>query len=224
MGLFKRMKSITMAELNGVLDRVEDPIAMLNQYVREMEDDLAKGQEALSRQIFLEKKQNILITEAKALISKRERQAKLAVERGEDSMATLALQEKRIHQNQLNLYVEQFEAIQQQTESLYEKLHELKGKYNELLHKRILLSSRANVAQSIKQIQKTTVSFSSETIAKGISRVEERILLMEAEVQAFNQYPQPGNTAVRGYVDNSIKEELEEELQKLKQDLSKETA
>ncbi|WP_176713702.1 PspA/IM30 family protein [Pseudobacillus wudalianchiensis] len=44
-----------MAELHGALDKVEDPIAMLNQYVREMEGNLAKGQDALARQIFLEK-------------------------------------------------------------------------------------------------------------------------------------------------------------------------
>ncbi|MEH7299107.1 PspA/IM30 family protein [Neobacillus drentensis] len=29
MGIFKRIKTITMAEMNGLLDGIEDPIAML---------------------------------------------------------------------------------------------------------------------------------------------------------------------------------------------------
>lgn len=213
-----------MAESHGALDKVEDPIAMLNQYAREMEENLTKGQEALARQIFLEKKQKGLISETEVLIAKRERQARLAVEQGDDHMATLALYEKNLQENQLKLYVEQFKAIQQQTESLKEKWQEFKGTYNELLHKRILLSSRANVARSIKQMQQTTLSFNSENIAKGMAQAEDRILLMESEAQAFYQSTQPNEVSAKGYMDNSLEELLQEELQKLKQGSSKETA
>lgn len=218
------MKSIMMAELHGALDKAEDPIAMLNQYGREMEENVARGQDALVRQIFLEKKQQALISETEALIAKRERQARLAVEQGDDNMATLALYEKSLQENQLKLYMEQFKAIQQQTESLKEKLQEFKGTSNELLHKRILLSSRANVARSIKQMQQTAISFNSESVVKGMARAEDRILLMESEVQAFSQSLQPHEPSAKGYVNSSLEELLQEELQKLKQGSSRETA
>ncbi|WP_077247378.1 PspA/IM30 family protein [Pseudobacillus wudalianchiensis] len=94
-----------------------------------------------------------MISETEALIVKKERLARLAVEQGNDNMATLALYEKSLQENQLKLYIEQLKAIQQQAESLKEKLQEFKGTYNKLLHKRILLSGRANVARSIKQMQ-----------------------------------------------------------------------
>jgi len=216
MGIFKRMKSISLAKVNGALDGLEDPISMLNQYIREMEEDLLKGQEALSRQIYLENKQKALILETEGLVNKRSGQAKLAVENGEDSIAKLAIQEKLVHEKQLSLYTEQLNTIQNQTQSLYEKLDELKGKYDEYLHKRLLLVSRANIAKSIKQIQQTSVSFNSETIANGISRAEDRILMMEAEVQAQNKFAYHNNQS-NGYKDNVMSEEIEEELQKLKQ-------
>lgn len=216
MGIFKRMKSISLAKVNGALDGLEDPISMLNQYIREMEEDLQKGQEALSRQIYLENKQKALILETEGLINKRSGQAKLAVENGEDSIAKLAIQEKLVHEKQLSQYNEQLNTIQNQTQSLYEKLDELKGKYDEYLHKRLLLISRANIAKSIKQIQQTSVSFNSETIANGISRAEDRILMMEAEVQAQNKFAYNNNLS-NGYQDNIMSEEIEEELQKLKQ-------
>lgn len=216
MGIFKRIKTITMAEINGLLDGLEDPIAMLNEYSREMEQEIAKGQKALASQIFVEKKQSALILETEGLVAKRVRQAKLAIERGEDDIAKLAVQEKLVHQKQLSLYKEQLEAINGQTQLLIEKLNQLKETYNEMQHKKILLASRANVAQSIKQIQKATFTFQTDNIARGVARAEERILLMEAEVQAGSQFSNPLAAHEAEYRDFVNDEELEKEIEKLK--------
>jgi len=216
MGIFKRMRTIAKADLNGVLDRIEDPIAMLNEHSREMEQEMVKAQKALSRQIFLEKKLSGLILETKNLVEKRTRQAKLAIDQGEDSIAKLAVQEKLNHENQLSVYQQQYGAIQGQTEMLKEKLRELQNTYNELQHKKVLLASRANVARSMKQIQEATVSFQTDTIARGVVRAEERILLMEAEVQAVNQFTSPLIQHDMDYRTYENEEELNREIEKLK--------
>jgi phage shock protein A len=216
MGIFKRLKTITMAEINGLLDGFEDPIAMLNEYSREMEQEIVKGQKALARQIFVEKKQAALISETKAVVDKRSRQAKLAIEQGDEAMAKLAVQEKLNHDRQLQLYEEQYESIKGQTQILIGKLDELKETYNQMQQKKILLASRANVAQSMKQIQKATVSFQTDDIARGVARAEERILMMEAEVQAGNQFATPlaqFEAANSSFVSD---EELNKEIEKLK--------
>ncbi|MFL6557590.1 MAG: PspA/IM30 family protein [Bacillus sp. (in: firmicutes)] len=216
MGIFKRMKTITMAELNGLLDGMEDPIAMLNEYSREMEQEILKGQKALARQIFVENKQAALILEMEGLAAKRTHQAKLAIEHGEDSMAKLAIQEKLVHEKQLDLYRQQYEAVKSQTKILIEKLNELKETYNQMQHKKILLASRANVAQSMKQIQKATVSFQTDNIARGVVRAEERILMMEAEVQAGNQFAAPLAQYDAAYSNFVNEEEINKEIEKLK--------
>lgn len=216
MGVFKRMKSITMAEINGLLDGIEDPIAMLNEYSREMEQEILNGQKALARQLFVENKQAALIVDTEGLVDKRTRQAKLAIERDEDSMVKLAVQEKLINEKQLDLYKEQYGSIKAQTQSLIEKLNQLKETYNEMQHKKVLLASRANVAQSLKQIQKASYSFQTDNIARGVARAEERILLMEAEVQAGNQFSNPlaqQDAAYKNFVND---EELDKEIEKLK--------
>lgn len=120
MGIFRRLKMIGKAGINGLLDGMENPIAMLNQYVREMEQDLAKGEQALARQIYIENKQKALIHETESQMKKRESQVQLAVKQGEDFIAKLALQEKLIHQQQLTLYNEQLTTLQNQTKALYE--------------------------------------------------------------------------------------------------------
>ncbi|WP_160725240.1 PspA/IM30 family protein [Bacillus sp. USDA818B3_A] len=216
MGIFRRLKTITMAEINGLLDSMEDPIAMLNEYSREMEQEITKGQQALARQLFVEKKQAALISQTKALVDKRTRQARLAIEQGEEAIAKLAVQEKLNQEKTLQVYADQLEALKGQTQILIEKLDQLKETYNQMQQKKILLASRANVAQSMKQIQKVTVSFNTDDVARGVARAEEKVLMMEAEVQAGNQFAAPLaqiDTAYDRYVTD---EELNKELKKLK--------
>ncbi|MEH7130316.1 PspA/IM30 family protein [Neobacillus drentensis] len=224
MGIFKRIKTIAKADINGLLDGIEDPIAMLNEYSREMEQEITKGQKALARQIFAEKKTEALISETRVLVDKRIRQAKLALEQGDEAMAKLAVQEKLTKENQLQLYVDQLASIKGQTQILIEKLNELKETYNQLQQKKILLASRANVAQSMKQIQKATVSFNTDDIARGVARAEDRILMMEAEVQAGNQFSTPLAQFDSAYNNLVSDEELNKEIEKLKNEKEKVTA
>jgi phage shock protein A len=216
MGIFKRIKTITLAEINGLLDGIEDPIAMLNEYSREMEQEILKGQKALSRQIFVENKQAALILETERLVEKRTRQAKLAIEQGEDSIAKIAVQEKLVHEKQLNLYKQQYEALKAQTQILLEKLNQLRETYNLMQHKKILLASRANVAQSMKQIQNATASFQTDNISRGVARAEEQILMMEAEVQAGQQFSTPMTQFDSAFSNLIDEEELNRELEQLK--------
>ncbi|MEK4669923.1 PspA/IM30 family protein [Niallia sp. FSL R7-0271] len=218
MGIFKRIKTIARADINSLLDSMENPIAMLNEYTREMEQELSKAQSALSRQIFVEKKQAALISQTKELVEKRVRQAKLALEKGDEGIAKLAVQEKNNLETQLNLYEQQLITLKEQTNILKGKFNELQVTYNELQHKKILLASRANAAKSIKQIQKVTIDFNGETITKGITRAEERILFMEAEVQAGSYTSNPLNSYNKISFSNVSDEEIAKELDKLKAD------
>ncbi|MCE4050760.1 PspA/IM30 family protein [Bacillus sp. Au-Bac7] len=218
MGIFKRIKTIARADINSLLDSMENPIAMLNEYTREMEQELSKAQSALSRQIFVEKKQAALISQTKELVEKRVRQAKLALEKGDEGIAKLAVQEKINLETQLNLYEQQLITLKEQTNILKGKFNELQVTYNELQHKKILLASRANAAKSIKQIQKVTIDFNGETITKGITRAEERILFMEAEVQAGSYTSNPLNSYNNISFSNVSDEEIAKELDKLKAD------
>ncbi|WP_047151721.1 PspA/IM30 family protein [Aneurinibacillus tyrosinisolvens] len=216
MGIFKRIKDMTMNEVHTLLDKVEDPISMLNHHIREMEEEIKKGQQAYAHQLFLEKKHMALIADTETRIAKRERQAKLAVDKEEESIAKMALQEKLNQEKNLNLYKGQYETIINQTKSLVEKLYQLKEKYSQLQNRRLLLLSRANVAQSIKQINNMVVSFNTDNIAKGFARAEERVLLLEAEVEAINRLTLPPQEIQSYTMDPVLQEEVEKELEKLK--------
>ena len=217
MGIFKRVKRITKANINGLLDKVEDPIAMLNEMTRELEQEIAHAHKALSLQIYAENKQKALILDIKATLEKRMRQAKLAIEHDNEAIARLAIEEKMIQENQLSFYVEQYEALQNQTSILKTHLNELNAVLIDLQNRKILLASRANVAQSIKRIQAATSSFKTGNILKGISQAEDRIVLMEAEVQAGQHFKRPLFLEEAKFQNVINEEDIHKEMDKLKQ-------
>lgn len=216
MGIFRRLQMITKASIHELLDRVEDPIAMLNEYSREMEREMAKAQTSLSHQMFAENKQANLIRETKELVVKRTRQANLAMDFGEEKMMKVAVEEKMMYENFLEIYEQQYEAIKEQTNLLKEHLKNLHDIFMTLQNRKILLASRVNVAQTIKRIQATTASFETGHIVKGISRVEDQILLMESEVQANRQFTSPLLIQDIVYHHEVNENEINSEIEKLK--------
>lgn len=48
--VFRRMRDMFVATVNEGLDKMENPRVMLNQYVRDMEDDIAKAKHAIIKQ------------------------------------------------------------------------------------------------------------------------------------------------------------------------------
>lgn len=218
MGIFRRAKSVLLAETNGLLDKCENPLHMANQYLREFEQELGKGQAALAKQLYIEKRQAALISETAAAIEKRERQAKLAVSQGEDHIARLALQEKLLQEKKLVAYQEQYATIQEQTKILEERIGQLIVQSEEFNHRRLLLASRANVATTLHEINQGIVSFQTEGIVKGFNRMEEKVLMMEAQVEAISHFTSPAKRAAPQYLDPGLASDIEEELASLKQE------
>ncbi|MFC5449457.1 PspA/IM30 family protein [Paenibacillus aestuarii] len=216
MGIFGRIKHVVLAETNGWLDRIERPIDMVDQYLRSFNQELSKAQRALANQLFIEKRQAALVAETEAVIVKRARQAKLAVERGEDHIAKLALQEKILEEGKLAAYQAQYETIKNQTASLEEKIEQLRVKAEEFNHRRLLLASRANIAGSMKQLNQMAISFQTEPTSQGFARAEEQVLMMEAEVEALAHFTAPSKRTAPQYLDPRLKDDIELALAELK--------
>jgi phage shock protein A len=216
MGIFKRIKDIATADFNDALDRLEDPISMLKQYLRELEGEIGKAQKALAQQLYIEKKFEAVIESTIDRVQKRARQAELAVERGEDQIARLAIEDKLQQEKKLRLYEGQYHTIKNQTNLLYDELDKLKEKYDELQDRKLLLVSRMTAAKVSNDISQVLSSINPDRAVKGFIRVEEEILKLEAKSQA-NQYFTKANA---GRIENVLgtysHEDVEKELEKLK--------
>ncbi|OUB84804.1 phage shock protein A [Bacillus thuringiensis serovar medellin] len=217
MGILKRIKNIVVADVHQTLDKIENPVSMLKQYLRETEQQITKAEKALSHQYYLEKKYEALISETNALIAKRTRQAELAVSREEDHMAQLALQEKIVNEKKAELYRQQYEITKEQTATLYEQIDKLQKKYEELQYKELVLVSRLNAAQAIKESNRAIDSFHTESTAKGFARIESYVQKLEAETAASNYFYNMKSPNQQEVLDKNLQEEVQRELEKLKE-------
>jgi phage shock protein A len=214
MGIFQRIKHIAVADVHNFLDTFEDPVSMVKQYLREMEEQLDKAQQALSNQLLTEKRYESLIYQSEEDLAKRTRQANLAVDRGEEEIALMALQEKMKTEERLQVYREQQKAVIQQTAQLTEELGHLAEIYSELQNKKHYLLSRANAAQAIQQVNKTLHPFNTDPIVRGFARMEEKVWRMETGVQAGRQANRILNA--NSGIQNQVSEAAIKELEKLK--------
>ncbi|EEK74647.1 PspA/IM30 [Bacillus mycoides] len=217
MGILKRIKNIVVADVHQTLDKIEKPVSMLKQYLRETEQQITKAEKALSHQYYLEKKYEALISETDALIAKRTRQAELAVSREEDHMAQLALQEKIVNEKKAELYRKQYEITKEQTATIYEQIDKLQKKYGELQYKELVLVSRLNAAQAIKESNRAIDSFHTESTAKGFARIESYVQKLEAETAASNYFYNLKSPNQQEVLDQNLQEEVQRELEKLKE-------
>jgi phage shock protein A len=213
MGVFKRMKRIVTADLHDAVDKMENPISLLKQYIREVEEQLEKGKQAIAQQYAVEQKYSLLIASEQEMAGKRKRQAELAVSKGEEDIARLALQEKIVSERKLSVYIQQYEIIQEKTNELAGQLESLHRQYEELKLKKNELAARYQAATAIKNIQESTVSFKADQAISGFARMEEKVLEQESYIKAGHLL---SANAYKPSVSPHLADEVELELENLK--------
>lgn len=213
MGIFKRVKRTFTADINEMIDKMENPVSLVKQYLREIEEQLAKGKKEIAQQYVVEKKYSNLIDATQALIEKRTRQANLAVSKGDDEVARLALQEKILAEQKLSSYQQQYQLVQEKTTELVNKINGLQQKYEELALRKNELISRANVATTLSEINQTTTSYRADDAIHGFARMEEKVWELEAASQT-NSIIASRSTIPQ--INPLLANDVEEELDKLK--------
>ena len=94
MGVFTRMSNMIKGKVNATLDDLENPIELLDQKIRDMEEQLSKAKtnsaEVIGNVKLIEKNMN----EVKKLSDDLDRKVKLALSKGNEELAKEALRRK----------------------------------------------------------------------------------------------------------------------------------
>ncbi|EJL47357.1 phage shock protein A [Brevibacillus agri] len=218
MSIFKRLRDLTVASVNDALDSMEDPVVMLNQYMRDMEVEIGQVEVAVARQVALEKKFRQQLDEANALIEKRDRQVKLALTEGEDELARRALADKKQYEARAAEYETLYLAASEAATQMREKLAELKEEFYKMRAKKFTLMARAQVARTQKQVNHAVAGIGNQSAGRGFARMEEKVMRMEAEAQMSGQWRQT-NLAWESALSDLEKDDLDAELASIKASL-----
>ncbi|MCH1639909.1 PspA/IM30 family protein [Paenibacillus timonensis] len=212
MGIFGRMKDMAAADTHHLLDRMEDPVSMAKYYIRQLEDQIDHARQALRNQLAAEQHYDLLIAQTGQLIEKRTRQAGLAVDREQDEIAKLAIQEKLHHDKLRQTYLEQREVIRKQTAALKGEIGRLVELHQELGNKLTFLLARRNAMTALRATSAAVTAGDTGKIVRGFDRMEQKVMRLEAEVTSYQAVDQAGLRLA----DWSEQDEVQAELAKLK--------
>jgi lia operon protein LiaH len=161
--LFTRIKNIITADLHEALDQKEkqNPIALLNQYLRQCEQETEKVQKLLERQNALKVEFMREYQKAADLAEKRETQAEIASKAGETELYQFAVAEQNQYSERANRLRTSLEQVNGQLGELERKYEEMKHKVKDMQLRRMELMGRENVTRANLQINQVLESNSN---------------------------------------------------------------
>ena len=157
MGIFTRLSDIINSNINALLDKAEDPEKILRLMVQEMEDTLVELRTAAAKGIADRKERERFVVNLHAETTDWACKAELALVRGREDLAKMALVHKSnltehlvVVEKELALIGEQLVQLSEDTAKLQTKLAEVKARQRTIVlrhqHAENTLRARSQVA------------------------------------------------------------------------------
>lgn len=192
-----------MADLHEVLDQKErkNPIAMLNEYLRQCEKETEKVRKLVERQHALKEeftRENHL---AKDMAAKRKHQADVASKAGELNLQEFAEKEYLQYSERASRLEEAIAHATRQHDELEAKYEEMKHKLKDMNIRRLELMGRENMSRANHRI--------SQVVESGEMKSENRF--RDIETYLDNIEHEANNNYIRSTIDSRIAK-LEKQL------------
>lgn len=224
--IITRFKDIMSSNINSLLDRVEDPSKMIDQYLRNLESDLGKVKAETASVMAEEKRSKRELDDCSEQIDKMQRYAEKALISENEYDAKLFLEKKnQLSKNQQSLQQSYNIASENavKMKSMHDKL--IKDIY-ELNARRDQLKAKLAVAKAQEKINEIgTSAIGAKGNLSAFDKMEEKInkKLDEANAMAeLNKLKKEDSIEdlISKYDDNKeVNSEVEDELQALKNKL-----
>ena len=125
MGIFKRVSNIFRSKVNNALDGVENPIELLDQKVRDMEESLNKAKISSAQILGSVHETKKKMEDAEAEVKDYDDKVKLALSKNNEELAKKALERKLEAEKRYNSLKVTYEDSQKKAEAIKEKLKDL---------------------------------------------------------------------------------------------------
>lgn len=195
--IFGRISQLAKANINSLLDSAEDPQKMMDQMVRDYNDNIAEAEQAISQTIgnlrmleddYREDEQAVSEwgTKARAAVNKADQfraDGQSADAAKFDNLAKVAIQRQMQAESEMKTAEPTITSQRQIVEKLKTGLNQMKEKRTELSSKRDELVARAKAAHAQNQVHEAMKSVNIMDPSSEIGRFEEKIRREEARVR-----------------------------------------
>lgn len=186
MGLLSRMSDIVQANINGILEKAEDPEKIIKLLVQEMEETLVEVRAVAARTLADKTQLQRQTVKFQANSDNWQAKAQLAIEKGREDLARSALAEKHHALKQLAGAQQELESVNEVISKLQEDCGKLQNKLTEARAKQKTLSVRQrSVAVRLRVKNNGQVDKIDAAILK-FEQYERRIDDLESQVDAYD--------------------------------------
>ena len=184
MGILTRFKDIMASNVNALLDKAEDPEKMIDQYLRNLEDDYAEVKAETAS--VMAKSAQRKVDECNEEIKKMETYAVKAVQAGNDDDARKFLSKKSELTEKLAALQKNLDIASANAEKMRNLHDKLEDDISNMKAKRDTLKAKAKVAEAQQKINKLGASADKAgSSMAAFARMEEKIDRMTAEAEAM---------------------------------------
>lgn len=232
MNIFKRIFRIGQAEIHAVVDKMEDPIKMTEQGIREMKEDLEQSLEAYAKVKALairtqnngeKKKEEANEFEKKAiLLLQKAQKGELTTEKAE-GLAKEALLLKKQLLIEAGELEKQAVIHQSSADELHKNVDILKFNISKWESELSTLKARVKVSNAAKMVNKQLANIDSNSTISMLERMKEKLEEDEALAKAYGEIATNNKSKIDEINENlggsdSVNNELEELKRKLNGD------
>ncbi len=194
-GFFKRIFSLGSAEAHSIIDKLEDPVKMTEQGIRELKQDLEKAMQnfaevkaiAIKAERDMEKAKNGAVDwERKAMALLQQGQSGKLESSKADQLATEALSRKEECGKQFALAKQASDSQNATVQTLQKNIDTLKSKIQQYENELVTLKARAKTASATKKINKQLASVDSTGTVAMLERMKQKVEEEETIALAYN--------------------------------------
>lgn len=199
MTILKRISTLLSANINLLLDKAENPEAMIKQIIRDMEESIIELRretvKAIGQQKQLEKK----IERTKGQQRDLQEKAATALERQDEALARQMIVRKLEADHALSAFEAELERAKQLAEQLKEDLGKLEDqvqiarrKKEEMVRRQRSAAAKLRIQQALQESNRAMSDFSGalsnfQQRTRSLQSYEEKIQQLEAEAEATEE-------------------------------------
>jgi phage shock protein A len=196
MNIFQRIFKVGQAEAHNVINKLEDPIKLTEQGIRDLKRDLQSAMTGLAEVKGVAIRLSKEGEDAKRQASEYERKAMLLLQSFKDGrmtqaeaerLATEAIMRKDSAGERATSLLKEADQQQRMANQLQEKINQLKSAITTYENELITLRARARTAISTKKINQQLAQVDSSSTIALLERMKQKVEEDEALAQAYGE-------------------------------------
>lgn len=180
MGVLTRISNMFKAKVNTTLDEMENPIELLDQKLRDMEDQLSKAKlnsaQILGNVHEIKKR----LDTAEREVADYEDKVKLALSKGNEELAKRALQRKLDADKKVSSLKESYTTAKSQADAIKKNLVALEEEISKTRQYRDEAAARYSTAEASQKVNEILANVQTKTNTIQIDAIERKIQRKES--------------------------------------------